>query len=199
MQAGRFGRLAMLVVVPLALAACETQMDSLDKQPTTTETFLQITADGAGPLGAGTAFDAKAIQAAMPGYTTGTVLIGLESGTTNATVLFRQIYGGQVQVLHILGGSSGRIAQIHGVTHHVVGPAGERPGMTFREAGVDPASCRIGTNLWLGMAICTSRGAPNVVLTFSFSGEAAMSDKLPDRRVLDTGELQRIIWTVPAS
>ncbi|MCW1843544.1 DUF1131 family protein [Prosthecomicrobium hirschii] len=198
MTVRRIGAAALAVAGPLMLAACETQMDGLDKQPEITETFLRITADGAGPLTGATAYDAKTIEGLMPGYTTGSVLIGLETGTTNATVLFRKIYEGQIQVLHILSAPNGRIGQIHGVTHHVIGPAGERPGMTFREAGVDPASCRPGTNLWLGMAICTSRGAPNVVLTFSFKGEAATSVKLPARAVLDTGELQRIIWTAPA-
>ena len=112
-------------------------------------------------------------------------------------VLFKEAYGGRIQVLHILG-EGNRITQIHGVTHHVVGPAGERPGMTFRETGTDPSTCRIGTDLWLGMAICRSRGAPNVVLTFSFQGEAAMATQLPRREILDTGLLQRIIWTPPS-
>ena len=39
-----------------------------------------------------------------------------------------------------------------------------------------------------------ARGA-NVTLTYSFQGEAAMSSSLPSRAVLDTGMLQRIIWT----
>jgi hypothetical protein len=162
----------------------------------TSDTFLQITAQGAGPIGAATPFSSKAILAQMPGYTTGNVTIGLENTTTDALVLFREAYGGRIQVLHILG-SGGRIQQIHGVTHHVVGPAGERPGMSLAETGADPSTCRIGTNLWLGMAICRSRGAPNVTLTFSFQGEAAMSTSLPPRDVLATGMLQRIIWTPP--
>lgn len=185
------------VVLAGGLAACETQMDGLDKQTASIETFLQITAAGAGPLNAETRYDAKAIEASMPGYTTGSVLIGLETGTTNATVLFRKIYGGQVQALQVLPGTGGRIGQIHGVTHHVAGPAGERPGMSFKQTGTDPSTCRIGTGLWLGMAICTSRGAPNVQLTFSFKGEAAMASALPRPDVLATGELQRIIWQPP--
>jgi hypothetical protein len=163
----------------------------------TGDTFLQITAQGAGPISAATPFSSKAILAQMPGYTTGNVTIGLENTTTDATVLFKEAYGGRIQVLHILG-SGGRIQQIHGVTHHVIGPAGERPGMSLAETGTDPSSCRIGTNLWLGMAICRSRGAANVTLTFSFQGEAAMTTSLPPRDVLATGMLQRIIWTPPS-
>ena len=163
----------------------------------TDDAFLQITARGAGPIGATTPYASKAITAQMPGYSTGSVTIGLETTTTAAMVLFKDAYGGRIQVLHILG-SGDRIAQIHGVTHHVVGPAGERIGMSFREAGVDPSTCRIGTELWLGMAICKSRGAANVTLTFSFQGEAAMATQLPSRQVLDTGMLQRIIWTPPS-
>ncbi len=163
----------------------------------TGETFLEITAQGAGPITAAMPYSSKAILAQMPGYTTGNVTIGLENTTTDALVLFKEAYGGRIQVLHILG-SGGRIAQIHGVTHHVVGPAGERPGMSLREARTDPSTCRIGSGLWLGMAICRSRGAANVTLTYSFQGEAAMSPSLPPRDVLETGMLQRIIWTPPA-
>jgi len=162
----------------------------------TGDTFLQITAQGAGPINASTPLSSKAILAQMPGYTTGNVTIGLEHTTTDATVLFKEAYGGRIQVLHLLG-SGGRIQQIHGVTHHIIGPAGERPGMSFRETGTDPSSCRIGTDLWLGMAICRSRGAPNVTLTFSFQGEAAMATSLPSGQALAEGMLQRIIWTPP--
>lgn len=161
------------------------------------DTFMQITAAGAGPIGAATPFDSKAILAQLPGYTTGHVTIGLETTTPDALVLFKDAYGGRIQVLHLLG-SGGRIAQIHGVTHHVIGPAGERPGMSLREAGVNPSTCRIGTDLWLGMAICKSRAASNVTLTFSFQGEAAMSSTLPSGETLANGMLQRIIWTPPS-
>ncbi len=162
----------------------------------TADTFMQITAAGAGPIDGSTPFDSKAILKQLPGYTTGHVTIGLETSTPDALVLFKEAYGGRIQVLHILGAGN-RIRQIHGVTHHVVGPAGERPGMTFREAGTDPSTCRIGTDLWLGMAICRSRGAANVTLTYSFQGEAAMTTSLPPRDILETGLLQRIIWTPP--
>ncbi|TBW41026.1 DUF1131 family protein [Siculibacillus lacustris] len=199
-------RAATAFGLALALAACaptgESFRPSAPRGPAapsfqaTADTFLQITAAGAGPIGAAMPFDSKAILAQFPGYTTGHVTIGLETSTPDALVLFKDAYGGRIQVLHILG-QGNRITQIHGVTHHVVGPAGERPGMSFAEARTDPATCRIGTNLWLGMAICRSRGAPNVTLTYSFQGEAAMATSLPPREILDTGMLQRIIWTPP--
>lgn len=187
-----------------AIVACAPTADSFragtpaaPSFQATSDTFLQITAQGAGPIGAATPFASKAILASMPGYDTGHVTIGLETSTPDALVLFKEAYGGRIQVLHILG-QGNRITQIHGVTHHVVGPAGERLGMSFREAGTDPSTCRIGTDLWLGMAICKSRGAGNVTLTYSFQGEAAMASSLPTRAVLDTGMLQRIIWTPPS-
>lgn len=191
-------------LVIAGLAACTTTGDrpaparrSTPAFQATDDTFLQITEQGAGPITAATSYSSKAIVAGLPGYTTGHVTIGLETSTPDAIVLFKEAYGGRIQMLHILG-QGDRITQIHGVTHHVIGPAGERPGMSFREAGTNPATCRIGTDLWLGMAICKSRGAPNVTLTYSFQGEAAMSSQLPSREVLDTGMLQRIIWTPPS-
>lgn len=177
----------------VALAGCGSSGDLDERMSRTPDTFLQITAGGAGGLDAATPYDQKAIRAKLPGFTTDTVTIGLEDTTTAVAVVFKEAYGGRIQTLHVVP-SGPRIAEIHGVTHHVVGPGGERPGMSLRQAGVDPASCRIGRNLWLGMAICKSRAAANVELTFSFKGEAAMADKLPPQDVLMTGELQRIIW-----
>ncbi len=200
---GGLMRVASLGVVMALSAGCTPTQDGFKPRASapaysaTTDTFLQITAQGAGPITAATPFSSKAITAGMPGYTTGHVTIGLETSTPDAVVLFKEEYGGRIQVLHVLG-EGNRIAQIHGVTHHVVGPAGERPGQSFRETGANPSTCRAGTNLWLGMAICRSRAAPNVVLTFSFQGEAAMSTSLPPREILDTGMLQRIIWTPPS-
>ena len=201
---GAIGRTVAGLGLVVAIAGCAPTGESFRPSghtapayQATGDTFLQITAQGAGPITAATPFNSRAITGGMPGYTTGHVTIGLENSTPDALVLFKEEYGGRIQVLHVLG-EGGRIGQIHGVTHHVIGPGGERPGMSFREAGTDPSTCRIGTNLWLGMAICRSRAAPNVVLTYSFQGEAAMSTQLPPRNVLDTGMLQRIIWTPPS-
>lgn len=193
---------AVLLIVGLAGCAGSTgdgfrTPSSAPAFQATGDTFLQISAQGAGPINGATPYSSKAILAQMPGYTTGNVTIGLETTTPDALVLFKEAYGGRIQVLHILG-SGGRISQIHGVTHHVVGPAGERPGMSFRETRANPSTCRMGTDLWLGMAICRSSGAPNVTLTFSFQGEAAMATSLPSGEALANGILQRIIWT-PAS
>jgi Protein of unknown function (DUF1131) len=170
-------------------------MDLLDRDAPQTETYLQITSGGVGSLNARTVYSEAAIKAAMPGYATGTVLIGEETETRDAIALFRSDTGSKVQVLQVVGKPGGDVTEIHGVTHAVIGPGGERPGMSLAQAGVDPTSCRAGTKLWLGMAICASRAAPNVKLTFSFTGDAATSDKLPPRDVLELGELQRIIWT----
>lgn len=177
-----------------ALAACSTPMDMLDTLPGRAETYVNVTAEGAGPLTAATAYDSKAILAAMPGYTSGSVLIGLETETANALVLFHQIQGGQVQVLQILPGPEGKIGQIHGVSQHVEGPAGERPGMSFADAKADIATCRMGTTLWIGMVICRSKGAPNVLLSFSLKSDTPPGTSLPPAAQLKDAELQRIIW-----
>ena len=175
-------------------------MDLLDREPPKTETLVQISRDGAGPLTSALAYSPESISAAMPDYTTGTVIVGLESGTREAIALFTQSNGTQVQVLHVVGNPSGKVTEIHGVSNRVIGPGGERPGMSLVQAGVDPASCRAGTNLWNGQAVCRSRSAANVLLTFSYKDdavrdEAARTQKLPPRDALELAELQRIIWT----
>jgi hypothetical protein len=169
-------------------------MDLLDRDPPRSDTYIQISADGAGPITAATPYNESAIGALLSGYTTGTVLTGMETDTTNAIALFKSGSAGQVQILQIVGGPDGKIHEIHGVSNHVMGPGGEKPGMTLAQTGVDPATCRAGASLWLGMAICRSAAAANVRLLFSLHGDAKASSPLPDRADLEKGELQRIIW-----
>lgn len=194
---GRGVPCALALIMSLPLAACDTAFDTFELPTGTADTYLQITATGAGPLDQATAYGAKPIAAKLPGYTTDSLLIGLERLTATAVVVFRDANGGRAQVLHVVPGASGGIGEIHGVSRHVIGPAHERPGMTLREARVDPKSCRPGEGLWLGLAVCRSSGAANVALTFSFKGEPPATPTLPDAATLAEGELQRIIWTPP--
>jgi hypothetical protein len=177
-------------------------MDLLDRAQPRTEAYLQIAADGVGPLTAETPANAAEIGKLMPGYTTGTILIGLEAETANAIVVFKSpvagATGGDVQVLDIVGAANGKIREIHAVNQHVMGPGGETPGMTVEQTGTDIASCRAGTGLWLGMAVCPSAAAANVRLLFALKGDTATAGHLPPKPELERGELQRIIWTPKA-
>ncbi|MDN3719787.1 DUF1131 family protein [Roseibium salinum] len=84
---------------------------------------------------------------------------------------------------------------VHGVTHHLQGPNGERIGMTFSEVGSARSDCRVGKNLWRGMAICKSEGHPNVELVYAIPGYKGPFDQLPAENDLFDAELQRILWT----
>lgn len=194
----RAGVLAGAAALPLALAGCDTPFDTFDLPAATADTYLQITATGAGPLDQTVAYGTKPIAARLPGFTTDSLLIGLERNTSAAVGVFREAHGGRAQVLHVVPGPAGGIAEIHGVSRHVLGPAGERPGMSLKETGVEARSCRPGEGLWIGMAVCRSPGAANVTLVFSFRGEPPAEPRLPEARALREGELQRIIWTPPA-
>ena len=173
-------------------------MDLLDRDLPRNDTYLQIAADGVGPLNAETPANEAAIGKLMPGYTTGSVLTGLETETIYAIALFKPEgngdNGAQVQVLHIVAGAGGKIREIHGVSRHVMGPGGEKPGMTLAQTKVDPAACRAGKGLWAGMAVCVSAAASNVQLLFSLPADGMAHDQLPPRPQLERGELQRILW-----
>lgn len=191
------GRIVVLALAPM-LTGCETTMDLLDRRAGNTDILLQITRDGLGPLSGATPYDQAAILKAMPGYTAGSILIGLESDAVSALVLFHQGEGGTIQTVQIVPSADGtRIGQIHGVSQQVSGPAGERPGMVFSATKTDPATCRMGTALWAGLAVCRSAGADNVTLTFSFKGDYGRATTVPPPDQLAAGELQRIIWSPP--
>lgn len=81
-----------MIALSAALAACTQTQDNFRARSTaptqvyaaTSDTFLQITAQGAVPITAATPFSSKSITAGMPGYTTGHVTIGLETSTPDA-------------------------------------------------------------------------------------------------------------------
>ena len=187
---------ALLALAGLAaLGGCETSMDLLDRHTSGDETWLKVEASGVGRLDGSVAFDPARILSLMPDYTSGSVLISQETQTANALVLFHPSPGGAVQALQILPHPDGKIAEIHGVSRQVVGPAGERPGMAFVDTRTDPSTCRMGTTLWTGLVVCRSSGARNVLLTFSLAGSVAATAMLPTGNDLASAELQRIIWT----
>ncbi len=162
---------------------------------TSNVTLVQITGAGVGGIRAGTAYSSKAIQAALPGFTTDTIQTAEETTTENALGAFNS---DGFQVLQIFRGRDGNVRAVHGVTHHLAGPNGERIGMTFAEAGMRRSDCRVGQNLWRGMAICRSKGAPNVELVFAIPQYQGPWDALPDEGQLRGAALQRIVWTPTA-
>lgn len=161
---------------------------------TSNVTLVQISEAGVGNLNGQTAYSAKAIQAALPGFTTE----GLQSATENKTEWAIGAFNSDgFQVLQVFKGVDGKIREVHGVTHHLQGPNGERIGMTFAEVGSRRGDCRVGRNLWRGMAICKSRGADRVTLVYAISQYTGPFDRLPPSDQLSKAMIQRIIWTAP--
>ncbi len=185
---GRMARCLAPVVLALALSACSESLENISTVPTAT--LLRITEAGAGPITAATPYSKAGLESLLPGYTIETVTMASENRTETALAAFSN----GLQVLQILSAGGGRIAAVHGVTHHMTGPNGERIGMTFVEARQDASACRVGTGNWNGMPICTARGAPSVSLVYAVPGYES-STRLPDQATLAEATLQRIIWT----
>ena len=173
----------------LILGGCAVSVeDSVDSIPT--RTFFKITPESVGGLTPGTAYSSKAIQAKLPGYTTETITSAVESNTVSAYGVFTD----GIQVLQVLRGTNGKIGAVHGVTHHLAGPNGERIGSTFGSQRISRQSCRVGRNLWRGMALCKARGTDNITLVFAISQFQGPFDRLAPDSELKTAVLQRIIW-----
>ena len=162
---------------------------------TSNVTLVQITGQGVGGINAATPYSSKAIQAALPGFTTDSIQTAVETTTENAIGAFNS---DGFQVLQIFKSGDGRIRTVHGVTHHLSGPNGERIGMTFAEVGTRRSDCRIGKELWRGMAICSARGVANVQLVYAIPQFTGPWDQLPPDNMLRGAAIQRILWT-PAS
>lgn len=185
-------RLATAALLSLTLAGCVSGSGGSGSAGlTSSKSWLTITAQGMGGITAETPYSSKSIEAALPGFSTQPIQIAVEDQTLWTTGAF---YDG-FQVLQVLKGKDGRIGEVHGVTHHLTGPNGERIGMTMGQIGTSQGDCRVGRNLWRGMAICAARGTPNVRLVYAVPGYEGPFDQLPQPDQLRGAILQRIIWS----
>lgn len=153
--------------------------------------ILAVTDDGVGGLNRETAYGPKAIGAAMPGYVVETIQTAGENGTQWTYAAFLD----GLQMVQIFKGTGGTIGVVHGVGDAMAGPNGERLGMTFGQSGLPRSACRVGKNLWRGMAICRAANTQSVSLVFAISGYTGPFDRLPAPDALSGATLQRILWT----
>lgn len=192
----RFTATGFLCLLALSAAACSPTADldgtSGRLSRTSDTTLVQITDDHVGGINGSTQFGQKAIEAALPGFTTEGVQTANEDSTEWALAAFNS---DGFQVLQVFKGQNGKVRTVHGVTPQLQGPNGERIGMTFSDIGTSRADCRVGKNLWRGMAICRSQGHPNVELVYAIPGYDGPFDRLPVENDLFDAELQRILWT----
>ncbi|WP_417669374.1 DUF1131 family protein [Roseibium sp.] len=159
---------------------------------TSNVTLVQITNDSVGGITPETTYGSKAIEAALPGFTTEGIQTAEENRTEWALAAFNS---DGFQVLQVFKGKGGKVRTVHGVTHHLQGPNGERIGNTFYEIGLGRNDCRVGRNLWRGMAICKAKNAPNVELVFAIPQFQGPFDELAPDIALQDATLQRIVWT----
>ncbi len=191
----RLTTLVSACIFCLFAAACTPSADipgTVLVPRTSNVTLVEISPTGVGGITGDTRYGAKSVEAALPGFTTEGIQTAVENNTEWALAAFNS---DGFQVLQVFKGKDGNIRTVHGVTHHLRGPNGERIGMKFTEAGVGRRDCRAGQNLWRGMAICKAKNAPNIELVFSIPQFTGPFDKLAPDAELRSAELQRILWT----
>ncbi|MEP1933146.1 MAG: DUF1131 family protein [Roseibium sp.] len=186
-------------ILSFILTACSPTADfdgtSGPQVRTSNVTLIQITEDSVGGITKDTAYGSKTIEASLPGFKTEGIQTAVENRTEWALAAFNT---DGFQVLQVFKGQDGKVRTVHGVTHHLQGPNGERIGQTFAEVGTARADCRAGKNLWRGMAICRSTGHPNVELVYAIPGFQGPFDRLPPAQELFDAQLQRILWSPKA-
>lgn len=192
----RLGSLLSFGGILVFLSACGSSMvplsDPAGAPPPAA--VMQVTDQGVGGLQAETGYGPKAIATALPGYNIETIQTAGENGTQWTYAAFLD----GLQMVQIFKGSGGKIGVVHGVGDAIAGPNGERLGMTFAQSALPRSACRVGKNLWRGMAICQAKNTRSVSLVFAISGYAGPFDRLPASSELDGATLQRILWS-PAS
>lgn len=182
-------RFFVLFALLPALAACvgEDQPSASSVVPVS----YSITTASAGPITPDTAYSAATFRKLFPNERIDVISTADEDGVVNALTVFSD----GLQVMMVVPAAGGRtIKSVHGSGLAVAGPNGERLGMTFRQAGMSRNDCTVGHGPWLGMAVCTARGAPNVRLVFDNGGWNGSPKELAPASSLAEGKLQRIVW-----
>nr|WP_321457745.1 DUF1131 family protein [uncultured Cohaesibacter sp.] len=152
--------------------------------------ILSITDAGVDGLTPETGYGPKAIASAMPGFNIETIQTAGENDTQWTYAAFRN----GMQMVQIFKGTGGKIGVVHGVGDAVAGPNGERLGMSFAQSHLPRSACRVGKNLWRGMAICKAANTEKVSLVFAISKYRGPFDRLPAPKDLQGATLQRILW-----
>ena len=89
------------------------------------------------------------------------------------------------------------IGSVRAIGGPVVGPHGERLGMTWRAARMDLSECEVGVDRDANTVICARPGEGAVMYQFAAPGWD--SEEMPPDSVLRRGGyIKAIIWTPPA-
>jgi len=156
---------------------------------------------GVGPIRARTYFETARIFDLFPLAVVqkGTVRIAPDETTAAITVT-----QGGVQLLEIDDGTENvpgtndpMIGSVRAMGGPVVGPHGERLGMTWRAAKMDLSECEVGVERDANTVICARPGEGAVMYQFAAPGWD--SEEMPPDSVLSRGGyIKAIIWTPPA-
>ncbi|SDT97936.1 DUF1131 family protein [Stappia sp. ES.058] len=191
-----FQRFLPVLMASVLTGACSPTLPTgpVSVARTSNITLVKITDAGAGGITSETVYSEKSVEQALPGFSAEGFQSAIESKTEWAIGAFNS---DGFQVLQVYKGRGGKVRAVHGVTHHLQGPNGERIGMTFAEVGTSRGDCRVGRSLWRGMAICKADGSKNVTLVYAISQYDGPFDRLPPSDQLRQAAIQRIIWTAP--
>jgi len=185
-------RLFAMVATALLLASCSSPTGRLvgPSGAPPPQAVLVISDAGISNLTPETRYGPSSIAKAMPGFEIETIQTAGETGTQWTYAAFLD----GLQIAQIFKGKDGKIGVVHGVGDAVAGPNGERLGMTFAQSQLSRRSCRVGKQLWRGMAICDAKNSDKIKLVFAIAEFNGPFDKLAPSSELDRATLQRILW-----
>jgi hypothetical protein len=155
---------------------------------------------GAGPIRAGTFFETPRIRDLFPGADVREGMIRIAQDETMALITVskdgRPILEIDDGVRNAPGTDDPLIGQVRGLGGPVRGPGGERPGMTWKEAGFDFSQCEIGSGRDANRVVCARPGDGWV--TYVFEAPGWESEEMPPPSVLRAkARLAQIVWTPP--
>ena len=155
---------------------------------------------GVGPIRRTTYFETPVIRRLFPAAQVDDTTVRVSFDETEAAIAVRQ---DGVQMLEIEDGTANApgtddpmIGAVRALGGPMVGPGGERIGMSWKAAHFDLSECEMGADRDSGLVVCARPRAG--ALTFYFVAPGWTSGELPPPGRLDrTGYLKAMVWTPP--
>jgi hypothetical protein len=189
----------------LALCACAPRPQSEGAAPKAAPYRggpLPVADWGAGPIRATTYFEAPRIRDLFPLAEVRDGEVRVAPDETRAVIMVVQdaslvieIDDGDGDFPHTDDPMIGSVRVLSGP---VVGPHGERIGLSWRRAGFDLSECEVGVERDANTVFCARPGEGQV--TYQFAVPGWNSEEMPSSSTMRAGAfIKAIVWTPPAS
>ncbi len=184
--------IVLLLTTALLLTACSNDDDDKTKKVETASSDLVLSADGVGPLNAGTTFNMHQLTVAFSDYSV-EEMVNFQSGAPYPVV--RVSKGGNTILTINPDDSRQNIFSVVIEDNTVSNSLGHPLGSSYSDiyAYGQTEKCQPGSQEMAGKVLCYAPKAPNILYVFNGKWDGG-DNKMPPKEILQDWILESIVW-----